>query len=81
MGSGAGTSVSTNWAVSLADLPVGELGYSYITQLDAAGRPSEGRIVLDWNADGHRWFVDPTPLDPSEFLRLARRQRLAATTC
>src|SRR5207248_3680893 len=53
--------------ISLADLPAGELGYSYITQLDAAGRPSEGRIVLDWNGDGHGWFVDPTPLDASEF--------------
>ena len=53
--------------VSIADLPAGELGRAYITQLDAAGRPSEGRIVLDWNGDGHGWFVDPTPLDASEF--------------
>ena len=53
--------------VSIADLPAGELGRAYITQLDAAGRPSEGRIVLDWNGDDRGWFVDPTPLDASEF--------------
>jgi RHS repeat-associated protein len=53
--------------VAIADLPAGDLGRAWITQLDAAGRPSEGRIVLDWNGDGHGWFIDPTPLDASEF--------------
>ena len=58
---------SGNWRLSIADLPAGQLGQAYITQLDANGKPSEGRIVLDVNADGHGWFVDPTPLDASEF--------------
>jgi len=53
--------------ISIGDLPAGELGFSYITQLDASGRPLEGRIVLDANGDGHGWFVDSTPLDASEF--------------
>ncbi|MBI3350153.1 MAG: tandem-95 repeat protein, partial [Burkholderiales bacterium] len=53
--------------ISLADLPAGELGEAYITQLDASGVPLEGRIVLDLDADGHGWFVDPTPQDAVEF--------------
>jgi hypothetical protein len=53
--------------VSIADLPAGELGHAWITQLDAQGKPSEARIVIDANADGHGWFVDATPLDASEF--------------
>ncbi|MBN8491307.1 MAG: tandem-95 repeat protein, partial [Burkholderiales bacterium] len=61
------TALPGEWRVSLADLPDGELGRAWITQLDAEGRPSEGRIVLDYNADGHGWFVDDTPLDAAEF--------------
>ena len=53
--------------VAIADLPAGQLGAASITQLDASGRPSEGQIALDWNGDGAGWFVDPTPLDASEF--------------
>jgi hypothetical protein len=46
--------------IAIADLPAGELGEASITRLDAAGRPAEGSIILDTNADGHGWFVDPT---------------------
>ncbi|MFT3856662.1 MAG: Ig-like domain-containing protein [Aquabacterium sp.] len=53
--------------IEIADLPDGELGHAYITQLNAAGLPSEGKIVLDIDADGHGWFVDATPLDAGEF--------------
>ncbi|TCO80767.1 intein/RHS repeat-associated protein [Plasticicumulans lactativorans] len=66
LGGGAGGQVP-HLRFALADLPDGELGAATITQLDADGRPSEGRIVLDWNGDGHGWFVDATPLDASEF--------------
>ena len=63
-GAGAGSILER---VVLADLPAGELGESFITRLDAAGRPSEGEIVLDRTADGAGWFIDQTPLDASEF--------------
>ncbi|RPI43041.1 MAG: tandem-95 repeat protein, partial [Betaproteobacteria bacterium] len=53
--------------ISIADLPDGELAYATITHLDAYGIAAEGRVVLDWNADGRGWFVDPTPLDAAEF--------------
>ena len=53
--------------VSIADLPEGQLGEAYITHLGVDGAPSEGRIVIDWNADGRGWFVDPTPYDDAEF--------------
>ena len=42
--------------IQLADLPVGVLGSS-----------RDGRILIDFNAAGHGWFVDPTPEDRSEF--------------
>ena len=40
----------------VADLPAGYLG--------AAG---DGTITLDLDAAGNAWFIDPTPLDDSEF--------------
>jgi hypothetical protein len=52
--------------LAVADLEPGELAHAWITQLDAVGGPSEGKIVLDWNGDGRGWFVDATPLDASE---------------
>jgi len=62
-----GVSVPLQLTVSIADLPAGELARAYITQLDTEGVPLEGRLVVDWSADGHGWFIDPTPLDASEF--------------
>ena len=34
---------------------------------DRVADQSAGHITLDINAAGHGWFVDPTPLDNSEF--------------
>jgi hypothetical protein len=34
-----------------------------------AGAAASGTIVVDVNAAGHGWFVDPTPLADEEFLR------------
>ncbi|HLQ77912.1 MAG TPA: hypothetical protein VK210_11190, partial [Terriglobia bacterium] len=59
--------VGLNIRVALADLPTGELAESFITRLNANGVPSEGKIVIDRDADGRGWFIDPTPLDDSEF--------------
>lgn len=53
--------------IELADLPSGHLAGATITRYDADGLPVAGRITVDWNADGRGWFVDPTPLDDSEF--------------
>jgi hypothetical protein len=44
--------------VEVAPLPPGYLGLAY---------SASGRVVLDDDAAGHGWFVDPTPLDDSEF--------------
>ena len=63
----ADVGLASNIRIAIADLPAGELGRATITHLDASGAPSEARIVLDWNGDGHGWFVDATPLDASEF--------------
>ena len=46
--------------VSIADLPGRQLG---------AGDGEE--IVIDVDGAGHGWFVDPTPLEDSEFARVA----------
>ncbi len=54
-------------SVSLADLPDGQLGEARIDAVGADGLPTAGTIVLDRNASGLGWFVDPTPLDHSEF--------------
>ncbi|MCP5250095.1 MAG: cadherin-like domain-containing protein, partial [Candidatus Accumulibacter sp.] len=53
--------------VSLEDLPDGQLGEARIDAVGADGLPTAGTIVLDRNASGVGWFVDPTPLDNSEF--------------
>jgi hypothetical protein len=38
---------------------------------NAIGEQSMGQIVVDTNAAGHGWFVDPTPNDNSEFTHAA----------
>ncbi len=53
--------------VALADLPTGQLAQGLITGFSIDRLPNDGRIVLDYDADGHGWFIDPTPLEDSEF--------------
>ncbi|QPF84676.1 cadherin domain-containing protein [Bradyrhizobium genosp. L] len=35
------------------------------------GQSTAGHVTIDVNADGHGWFVDPTPSDNSEFAHAA----------
>jgi hypothetical protein len=48
-----------NVVVEIGQLAPGKLGLAYVGQ---------DRIVVDANAAGHGWFVDPTPLQDEEFL-------------
>ena len=50
------------------DLPDGRLAEAIITELDSTGKPSQGTILLDIDADGVGWYVDRTPEENEEFL-------------
>jgi len=60
--------VFDDFSFVIADLPIGVLGQ---TEADV--------ISIDVTADGHGWFVDPTPADDSEFV-LGDDGRLIAMT-
>jgi len=51
----------------LTDLPTGQLAEAQITKFDPSGRPNGGTLLIDHNANGIGWYIDPTPLDNSEF--------------
>jgi hypothetical protein len=65
-----------NVAITMEEFGNGNttLGSTILTQVDATGRPREGNIKLDFNGssnnNGFAWFVDSTPNDNSEFLRI-----------
>jgi hypothetical protein len=50
-------------ALATAQYVVGDLGGAWLGAADLAGN----RVIVDADAAGHGWFVDPTPLDDSEF--------------
>ena len=52
----------------ITDLPTGQLAEATITGFDENGTPNAGTIVIDRDANGIGWFIDPTPLDNSEFI-------------
>lgn len=49
------------------DLPPGQLAEAQITKVDKQGRPIGGTILIDPDANGKGWFIDPTPLEHTEF--------------
>ncbi|NES94131.1 MAG: hypothetical protein F6K32_02710 [Desertifilum sp. SIO1I2] len=49
------------------DLPTGQLAEAQITKFDPQGRPNGGTLLIDHNANGIGWYIDPTPFDHSEF--------------
>ena len=49
------------------DLPAGQLAEAQITRFDAQGIPIGGTLVIDDDANGLGWFIDPTPFEHSEF--------------
>jgi uncharacterized protein YbdZ (MbtH family) len=52
--------------VEVSDLPSGQLAFATITALAANGLPARGALVIDTDANGRGWFLDPTLLDSEE---------------
>jgi DNA/RNA endonuclease G (NUC1) len=59
------TSIDITYKIT--DLPAGQLAEAQITGFDAEGKPNQGTILIDYNANGIGWFIDRTPLENSEF--------------
>jgi hypothetical protein len=51
----------------ITDLPAGQLAEATITGFNAEGKPNQGTIFIDRNANGIGWFIDETTLENSEF--------------
>lgn len=49
------------------DLPQGQLAEAQITKFDAQGHPNSGTLLIDDDANGLGWFLDPTPFENGEF--------------
>ena len=52
----------------IKDLPSGQLAEATITGFDAQGKPNEGIIKIDHDANAVGWFIDSTPFDNSEYI-------------
>ncbi len=63
----------------IKDLPKGQLAEAQITKFDDRGRPIGGTIEVDPTANGMGWFIDPTPLDNSEFSQTLNTTAFRAT--
>jgi hypothetical protein len=63
----------------IKDLPTGQLAEAVITQFDNSGRPSGGTLLIDRDANGIGWYIDPTPLDNSEFSQTLTNTAFRAT--
>ena len=64
----------------ITDLPTGQLTEATITGFDDSGIPNAGTILIDHDANGVGWFIDPTPLDNSEFAAQNTDSYLLAAT-
>ncbi|MEP0877593.1 hypothetical protein NDA00_17430 [Funiculus sociatus GB2-M2] len=64
----------------LTDLPTGQLAEAQITSFDPSGRPNGGTLLIDHNANGIGWYIDPTPFDNSEFTQTLTDTAFRATT-
>jgi hypothetical protein len=53
--------------LQIVDLPTGQLAEAQITKFDPLGRPNGGTLLIDHDANGIGWYIDPTPQDNSEF--------------
>ena len=68
-----------NLTLEITDLPTGQLAEAQVTEFTNQGIPNGGKILIDHNANEVGWFIDPTPLDHSEFTQtLADTALLAA---
>ena len=73
------TPLELDIAVVFDDLPGAKLGEARIAELSDNGLPTAGTIVLDREAAGFGWFVDPTPLDQAEFTKQIGDQTFQAS--
>ncbi|MBW4557767.1 MAG: PKD domain-containing protein [Trichormus sp. ATA11-4-KO1] len=69
-----------NISFQITNLPTGQLAEAQLTQFDPQGRPNGGTILIDHDANGYSWFIDPTPLDNSEFTTSLTDTTYRATT-
>ena len=53
--------------LKIRELPGNQLAEAQLTRYDSGGRPTAGTIVIDDDASGTGWFIDPTPWESSEF--------------
>ncbi|NEQ98499.1 MAG: hypothetical protein F6K30_17565 [Cyanothece sp. SIO2G6] len=56
-----------NLNIEITDLPTGQLAEATITRFDANGQPIAGTILIDDDANGLGWFIDPTPWNNTEY--------------
>ena len=61
-----------NWkAAGLSDDKIAQLEHTTYDVADITpgwlGQSTPGHVTVDVNADGHGWYIDPTPTDNSEF--------------
>ena len=61
------TQLPLNINFQITDLPTGQLAEATITSFDASGKPNAGTILIDADANGVGWYIDPTSLDNSEY--------------
>jgi PKD repeat protein len=66
--------------LQIKDLPTGQLAEAQITKYDQQGRPNGGTILIDNDANGVGWFIDPTPEENSEFSQTLTDTAFRATT-
>jgi hypothetical protein len=69
-----------NLTFQIADLPTGQLAEAQITNYDSLGRPNGGTILIDTDANGIGWFIDPTPWENTEFTTTLTDTAYRATT-
>lgn len=54
-------SILFNINLQITDLPPGQLAEAVITQYDPSGHPNGGTLLIDRDANGLGWYIDPTP--------------------
>ncbi|WP_416233587.1 hypothetical protein [Cronbergia sp. UHCC 0137] len=69
-----------NLTLQITDLPTGQLAEAQITQFDQYDRPNGGTLLIDHDANGAGWFIDPTPWENSEFAQTITDTAYQATT-
>ncbi|MEA5554597.1 hypothetical protein VB713_27080 [Anabaena cylindrica UHCC 0172] len=74
------TATPINLNFEVTNLPTGQLAEAVITSYDSLGRPNGGTILIDNDANGLGWFIDPTPWENSEYSTTLTDTAYRATT-